>query len=57
LYKKARRGEIKNFTGLDSPYEAPEGAEIHLNTDAMTQDKAADAVLQSLERLGITRIN
>jgi bifunctional enzyme CysN/CysC len=54
LYKKARRGEIKNFTGIDSPYEAPETAEIHLNTAALTQDKAADAVLQLLERLGIT---
>ena len=30
LYKKARRGELKNFTGIDSPYEAPENPEIHL---------------------------
>ena len=56
LYKKARRGEIKNFTGIDSPYEAPEAPEIHLDAAALTQDKAADAVLQSLERLGITKM-
>jgi bifunctional enzyme CysN/CysC len=56
LYKKARRGEIKNFTGIDSPYEAPEAAEIRLDTAALTQDKAADAVLQALERFGITKM-
>jgi bifunctional enzyme CysN/CysC len=39
LYAKARRGELKNFTGIDSAYEAPEGAEIHLRTD--TSDAAA----------------
>ena len=32
LYKKARRGELKNFTGIDSPYEPPEHPEIHLRT-------------------------
>ena len=36
LYKKARAGEIKNFTGIDDPYEAPENPEIHLKTDEMT---------------------
>ena len=36
LYKKARAGEIKNFTGIDDPYEAPTQAEIHLHTDKMS---------------------
>jgi adenylylsulfate kinase len=36
LYKKARAGEIKNFTGIDDPYESPEKPEIHLHTDQMT---------------------
>lgn len=45
LYKRARAGEIKNFTGLDSPYEAPEKAEIRINTVEMTADEAADQIL------------
>ena len=36
LYKKARAGEIKNFTGIDDPYAAPEHPEIHLRSDEMT---------------------
>ncbi|AMN47537.1 bifunctional enzyme CysN/CysC [Steroidobacter denitrificans] len=51
LYRKARRGEIKNFTGLDSPYEAPERAEIHIDTLIMSAQAAAahivDSVLES----------
>src|SRR4029434_3465518 len=42
LYRKARRGELKNFTGIDSPYEVPEAPEIHLDTTQLTAD-AADA--------------
>ncbi len=38
LYRKARRGELKNFTGIDSPYEAPEAAEIHIDTTVMTPE-------------------
>ena len=41
LYKKARRGELKNFTGIDSPYEAPEDAEIRLDTTQLTPEAAA----------------
>ncbi|MBL8651467.1 MAG: sulfate adenylyltransferase subunit CysN, partial [Sphingopyxis sp.] len=41
LYKKARAGQLKNFTGIDSPYEAPEDAEIRIDTTAMTPDEAA----------------
>jgi bifunctional enzyme CysN/CysC len=53
LYKKARRGELKNFTGIDSPYEAPEAAEVHIDTTAMSAEQAADAVVAGLERRGI----
>ncbi|MCF8473900.1 MAG: sulfate adenylyltransferase subunit CysN [Emcibacter sp.] len=49
LYKKARSGEIKNFTGFDSPYEAPEQADIHLFTANMSAEEAADAVVAKIE--------
>ena len=49
LYKKARRGEIKNFTGFDSPYEQPEQADIHLHTGNMSAEDAADAVIAKIE--------
>src|SRR5205085_4614448 len=41
LYAKARAGELKNFTGIDSPYEAPENAEIHVDTTKLSADEAA----------------
>ena len=53
LYKKARAGEIKNFTGIDDPYEAPEAAEIHLRTDRMTLQQEVDMLLHDLDRRGI----
>ncbi len=46
LYKKARSGEIKNFTGFDSPYEQPERDDIHLNTGTITAEQAADQVIE-----------
>jgi len=49
LYKKARRGEIKNFTGFDSPYEKPERADIHLHTGHMKAEEAADAVIAMID--------
>ena len=49
LYKKARAGEIKNFTGIDDPYEAPENAEIVLNTDEMTIEEEVEAILDYLQ--------
>ncbi len=49
LYKKARSGEIKNFTGYDSPYEQPERADLHLHTAEITADEAADAVIAKIE--------
>jgi bifunctional enzyme CysN/CysC len=52
LYAKARRGELKNFTGIDSPYEAPEHPELRLDTVTMTPDEAADRIVEYLRRLG-----
>ncbi|MBN8605768.1 MAG: sulfate adenylyltransferase subunit CysN [Caulobacterales bacterium] len=48
LYKKARAGLLKNFTGVDSPYEAPESPEVHINTMAFDPAAAADAIVAKL---------
>jgi bifunctional enzyme CysN/CysC len=53
LYKKARRGELKNFTGIDSPYEAPEAPELCVNTSTGTAEEAADRVVARLRDLGL----
>lgn len=53
LYKKARAGEIKNFTGIDDPYEAPDQAEIHLKTDAMTLEQEVEIIIDYLIDNGI----
>ena len=50
LYKKARAGEIPQFTGISAPYEAPENPEIHLDTSKMDVEQCADAVIQYLEQ-------
>ena len=49
LYRKARRGELKNFTGIDSPYETPENPEIRIDTTALSADEAAGRVIAHLE--------
>ena len=49
LYAKARAGEIKNFTGIDSPYEAPENPEIHLKMEGLSAEDAAATVIKWLE--------
>jgi adenylylsulfate kinase len=49
LYKKARAGEISNFTGLDAPYETPEKPEVHLETADLSIDEAAAQVISYLE--------
>ena len=48
LYAKARAGELKNFTGIDSPYEVPEQPEIRIDTSAMSADEAADFIVEKL---------
>jgi bifunctional enzyme CysN/CysC len=53
LYKKARRGELKNFTGIDSPYEPPEHPEIRIDTSKNVPEEAAEAVLEYLRNAGV----
>jgi bifunctional enzyme CysN/CysC len=48
LYAKARRGELKNFTGISSPYEAPENPEIRIDTTSLTPEAAADLIVRKL---------
>jgi bifunctional enzyme CysN/CysC len=55
LYKKARRGEIKHFTGIDSPYEAPEQPELHIDTAKLTPEQAAELIVQKMEERGLLR--
>jgi adenylylsulfate kinase len=52
LYKKARAGEIKEFTGISDPYEAPEAAELIVNTEGKTVDESAEQVLAHLRAHG-----
>ena len=52
LYKKARAGQIKGFTGIDDPYEAPDKAEIVIDTEQMKPDQAAEKILAYLEERG-----
>ena len=53
LYKKARKGELSNFTGIDSPYEIPEKAEITIDTTALTPEQAAEAIVAHLAAAGM----
>jgi len=53
LYKRARRGEIKNFTGIDSPYEPPENPEITIDTKGLSAEQAAEKIITSLVDRGI----
>ena len=57
LYKKARAGEIKNFTGIGDPYEEPESPEIHLHTDQMTLDEEVEIIIGYMEEKGIILID
>ena len=52
LYKKARAGEIPNFTGVSDPYEAPENAEMVIKTATGTPEEAAAQILAMLEQIG-----
>tara|TARA_R110002033_G_scaffold1198_4_gene11198 strand:+ start:8816 stop:10723 length:1908 start_codon:yes stop_codon:yes gene_type:complete len=52
LYKKARAGEIKNFTGIDSPYEPPLNPELRINTVGQSPEDAAEAILDYLKEKG-----
>ncbi len=52
LYRKARRGELRNFTGIDSPYETPESPEIYLDTTQLSPEQAAEAIVEHLRQAG-----
>jgi adenylylsulfate kinase len=52
LYKKALAGEIKNFTGIDDPYEPPDQPEVHLRTDQTTAEQCADIILARAKEMG-----
>ena len=56
LYKKARQGEIKHFTGISSPYEAPEKPELSIDTDKHSLEECVDQVLALLGERGIVKI-
>lgn len=55
LYKKARNGDIKNFTGIDSPYEKPESADITLNTEELGAEQCAEKVVDYLIKYGYVK--
>ena len=55
LYKRAMAGEIRNFTGIDSPYERPEAAEIVLRTETDTPDALAESIVEYLKEQGFVR--
>ncbi|MEO0674705.1 MAG: adenylyl-sulfate kinase, partial [Pseudomonadota bacterium] len=56
LYAKARRGEIKNFTGIDSDYEAPTNPEIDVDTSEISAEKAADMIVDHLRETGYLKV-
>jgi adenylylsulfate kinase-like enzyme len=49
LYKKARAGDLKNFTGLDSPFEPPESPNVHIKTAGKTVNESFEEILQALD--------
>jgi bifunctional enzyme CysN/CysC len=53
LYKKARRGDLKHFTGIDSPYEKPESPELTIETDRCSPELAAELIVARLRKGGI----
>jgi bifunctional enzyme CysN/CysC len=57
LYKKARAGALKNFTGIDSPYEPPEAPEIHIDTARLSAVEGADLIIETLARQGVLRVD
>ncbi|MBI4266013.1 MAG: adenylyl-sulfate kinase [Acidobacteria bacterium] len=56
LYKKARRGELRNFTGLDSPYEVPSAPELRIDTTSASPEQAAQLVIDRLRAAGVVRV-
>ncbi|MGF6606744.1 bifunctional enzyme CysN/CysC [Paraburkholderia sp. WSM4175] len=57
LYKKARSGELKNFTGIDSPYEMPQNPEIHINTLTVSPEIAVEVIFEKLQTAGFLDVS
>jgi bifunctional enzyme CysN/CysC len=57
LYRKARRGDLPNFTGIDSPYEKPTNPELTISTETTTPERAAEIVVEQLVRMGIVNLD
>jgi bifunctional enzyme CysN/CysC len=57
LYKKARRGELKNFTGIDSPYERPQNPEMRIDTTSVSPEAAVEAIFDKLQMLGFLDVH
>ena len=57
LYRKARAGELKNFTGIDSPYEPPLQPEVHIDTTCTSPDAAADRIVRLIEQRGLAGVD
>jgi bifunctional enzyme CysN/CysC len=53
LYRKARAGELRHFTGIDSPYEPPERPEIHIDTARTSAEQAAERIIAHLRGAGV----
>ncbi len=53
LYEKARRGELENFTGIDSPYEPPESPELRLDMAALDVEEGAERLVETLRERGL----
>ncbi|MGZ5913305.1 MAG: adenylyl-sulfate kinase, partial [Reyranella sp.] len=53
LYRKARSGKLKNFTGVDSTYEPPGAPDIHIRTSEMTVEQEVDMIVDALRERGV----
>lgn len=57
LYKKAREGIIKEFTGISAPYEAPENPDIHIRADQVSVEDAVRQIIAEVEKRGLLTAN
>jgi adenylylsulfate kinase len=57
LYKKAREGVIKEFTGVSAPYEAPENPDIHIRADKVSVEEAVRQIISEIEKRGLLSAN
>jgi adenylylsulfate kinase len=57
LYKKARAGLIKEFTGISAPYEIPENPDVHIHADQVSVEEAVREILSEIQRRGLRSTN